>query len=245
MHPVLFEVSGLTIYSYGVCTLLSYLAFGGLLLFTAKRLEVPRDAAVLFAVGLVLGGLVGGRLGFVLVNFREPGILRALFLTSGAFLFFTAVIGGVLGPMLAAWSTKRPVGTALDLITPPMLGAWAVGNLGCFLAGCCWGPLTDVPWAVRFFADVLPPEVRGQPVHPTQLYSLASDALVLALVLALPRGAPGTMFLRAVVGLVAIKLVLIALGVGHGGVMLIVLPVLAAICTALLIALRGRAAQPS
>lgn len=74
MHPVLFEVSGLTVYSYGVCTVLSYLAFGGLLMFTAKRLEHPRDGAVLVAVGLVFGALLGGRLGFVLFNLREPGI---------------------------------------------------------------------------------------------------------------------------------------------------------------------------
>ena len=78
------------------------------------------------------------------------------------------------------------------------------------------------------------------PVHPTQLYSFGSDLLVLVLVLGWPRGAPGTMFLGGLLGLVSLKLLLIATGVGHGGAMLAVFPVLAASSIALLIALRNR-----
>ena len=239
MHPVLFQVGGLTIYSYGVCQQLSYAAFAGLLIFTANRLVVPLEAALRSGAGLLVGALVGGRLGFIFVNRDEPGIMSVLFNLSGSFVFFTAVIGGALGAMALARRRGHPVGTGLDLITPPMLGAWAIGNLGCFLAGCCWGPTTSMPWGVRFFSDLLPPELRGVPVHPSQLYSLASDLLVLAFVLAWPRGAPGTMFLRGVLGLVALKLLLIAAGVGHGGSMLIVFPVMAAIAIALLMALRS------
>jgi len=246
MHPVLFQVAGLTIYSYGVCTVLSYLAFGGVLMVTAKRLIEPFDEALRVAAGMLGGALIGGRLGFVLFNLDAPWTLGSLLSFSGGFVFFTALIGGMLGPMVVAWRRGRTIGTALDLVTPPMLAAWAVGNLGCFLAGCCWGPVTDVPWAVRFFAEVTPPELRGVPVHPTQLYALLSDAAVLALVFVWP-GRPGTMFLRAVLSLAAIKLVLIVVGVGHGGAMLLIFPVLAAISAILLFVLRTRppAATPS
>ena len=240
MHPVLFEVGGLTVYSYGVCTQLSYAAFAGLLIFTANRLGEALDTALRIGAGMLAGGLIGGRLGFILINLNEPGIMRVLFDLSGSFVMFAALIGGVLGPMVMARQRSRPVGTGLDLVTPPMLGAWAVSNLGCFLAGCCWGPTTQMPWGVRFLSDILPPELRGVPVHPTQLYSFGSDLLVLVLVLGWPRGAPGTMFLGGLLGLVSLKLLLIATGVGHGGAMLAVFPVLAASSIALLIALRNR-----
>ena len=91
MHPVLFQVAGLTIYSYGVCQQLSYAAFAGLLIFTANRLVVPLEAALRIGAGLLVGALAGGRLGFIFVNRDERGIMSVLFNLSGSFVFFTAV----------------------------------------------------------------------------------------------------------------------------------------------------------
>ena len=78
-----------------------------------------------------------------------------------------------------------------DLISPMVALGLAFGRLGCFLAGCCFGKVTDVPWAIQFpkysdawrhhreiYPDMLAEQTRtlgeamSLPVHPTQLYEL-------------------------------------------------------------------------
>ncbi len=69
----------------------------------------------------------------------------------------------------------------LDPIAPAGLLALAVGRVGCFLAGCCYGAPTEAPWGVVF------PEVDVRPRHPLQLYSAAADLLMVALLPSSPR----------------------------------------------------------
>ncbi|MBX7117218.1 MAG: prolipoprotein diacylglyceryl transferase [Myxococcaceae bacterium] len=106
-------------------------------------------------------------------------------------MFQTALLGGVVALPIIAKMKRHSVGSTFDLITPPLVGAWAVGNVGCFLAGCCVGQPTDLPWGMRFSADATPPELRGLPVHPTQLYSMLFEIAVLVWLLARRRRFPG------------------------------------------------------
>jgi len=105
--------------------------------------------------------------------------------------------GGVAAGLAAMWATarltRRPPGDLLDALVPAGLIGLAVGRLGCFLGGCCYGRPTSLPWGVVF------PELGPPPRHPLQLYSAAGDG---ALLLVLPwRGArPGVLARRACVG---------------------------------------------
>jgi len=53
-----------------------------------------------------------------------------------------------------------------DLIAPSVMLGYAIGRIGCFFNGCCYGAPTNLPWAVSF-------NINGvmTPSHPTQLYS--------------------------------------------------------------------------
>ena len=87
--------------------------------------------------------------------------------------------GGLLGALFTAlyYFRRRPELRAwlyADAFAPAIAAGAVVGRIGCFLAGCCHGRPTDVPWAVKFVTTAVP-------VHPTQLY----DALA-ALILAVP-----------------------------------------------------------
>ncbi|MEZ4371379.1 MAG: prolipoprotein diacylglyceryl transferase [Polyangiaceae bacterium] len=62
-----------------------------------------------------------------------------------------------------------------DAFAAPVAASIAIGRLGCFHAGCCFGRATDLPWAVRF-GD-------GVPRHPTQLYEFAFHATAAVLLL--------------------------------------------------------------
>jgi phosphatidylglycerol:prolipoprotein diacylglycerol transferase len=70
---------------------------------------------------------------------------------------------------LALWQTA-------DIWAPSIAVGHALGRLGCFCAGCCYGVPTGLPWAVTFNN----PEtlaIRGVALHPTQLYESAAELL--------------------------------------------------------------------
>jgi len=93
-----------------------------------------------------------------------------------------------------------------DCIVPGLLVGLAIGRIGCFLNGCCYGGPCDLPWAVQFPPEsppwldqaargLLPAAAAGGgmpwslPVHPAQLYA-AIDAAILAMLVCLASGTP-------------------------------------------------------
>ncbi|HSV06601.1 MAG TPA: prolipoprotein diacylglyceryl transferase family protein [Candidatus Binatus sp.] len=101
---------------------------------------------------------------------------------------------GTAAACLAAWITRRPVGEVLDAVAPGALLALGIGRIGCFLAGCCYGRPTALPWGVVFPALGLPAR------HPLQLYSAAGDLGLLLLLRPRPE-VPGLVACRACIGL--------------------------------------------
>lgn len=138
---------------------------------------------------VVLGVVLGGRLGFVL--FYEPGYYLAnpgqiLKLWQGGMSFH----GGFLGVVVAAWIYCRRHGVpalgladALAVATPIGLGLGRVAN---FINAELWGRPTDLPWGVVFPGEAAQdcPGVSGLCArHPSQLYEAGLEGLVLAAVL--------------------------------------------------------------
>ena len=138
---------------------------------------------------LIIGILVGGRLGFVL--FYQPAYYLANPLDipkiwQGGMAFH----GGFLGVALAAWVFLRREGIAvlpaadlLALATPPGL---LLGRLANFINAELWGRPTDLPWGVIFPGDAAQacPGIVGLCArHPSQLYEAATEGLILGLVL--------------------------------------------------------------
>ncbi len=119
-----------------------------------------------------------------------------------------SVLGGILfsipGILLAkkALKFKNNVIDAFSIVVP---AGMLIQRFGCLLAGCCYGTITDVPWAVRYgpqspvFADQLRHGVIdayaicSRPVHPVQLYEIASSLVIVILVVRFRRSlrAPG------------------------------------------------------
>ena len=116
-----------------------------------------------------------------------------------------ASTGGVAAGLAAAWAaarlTRRPVAQVLDALAPAGVLALGIGRVGCFLAGCCYGRPSALPWAV-IFPDLGPPAR-----HPLQLYSAASD-LGLVLLLSPSPAAVGTVARRACIGLGLVRFAL-------------------------------------
>lgn len=90
--------------------------------------------------------------------------------------------GGMAGGMLAIYifAKKRGLsfGGVADYITPLVAIALAVGRIGCFLNGCCYGKVCSLPWAV-VFADA---GIQGAR-HPAQLYELILNVILFFILL--------------------------------------------------------------
>jgi phosphatidylglycerol:prolipoprotein diacylglycerol transferase len=149
----------------------------------ARRAREPLLVVGAAAVVAVVA-LLGARALFVALHGGGAGLWSGGLASSGG------VLAGLASTWLLACVLRRPAVELLDALAPAGLLALAIGRVGCFLAGCCYGRPTDLPWGVVF------PEVGPPARHPLQLYSAGAD---LALVALLPaRTTPtGTVVRRA------------------------------------------------
>jgi phosphatidylglycerol:prolipoprotein diacylglycerol transferase len=183
-----FEIAGrtigpLTLHTYGVLLALAFLA--GLWIANRQAKRAGLDAARItdMAVYVLIGGLIGAKLLLLLVEWpfysRNPRELFSLVQSGGVFY------GGLLGALPVAWWYARrhglPAWPTADVLAPGVAIGQAIGRLGCFAAGCCYGRPTDVPWAVTF-TDIYTTRTVGTPLdvplHPTQLYEAAATLLI-------------------------------------------------------------------
>jgi phosphatidylglycerol---prolipoprotein diacylglyceryl transferase len=146
---------------------------------------------------VILGILVGGRLGFVL--FYQPGYYLAHpaeipAIWQGGMSFHGGMLGVAIGLLYFVWRRRIPALSLLDtaaLATPPGL---LLGRIANFINAELWGRPTDLPWGVVFPGAAAQdcPGVAGLCArHPTQLYEAALEGLLLGallLVLAFRRG---------------------------------------------------------
>ncbi|MGB0498788.1 MAG: prolipoprotein diacylglyceryl transferase [Rubricella sp.] len=169
-------------------------------LWPGNRAPMEPGAAEDLLTWMILGVVIGGRLGFVLFYAPEfylanPGqIIR---IDQGGMSFHGGFLGVIVGIALWCWRkglAVLQVGDAVALAAP--LGI-LFGRLANFINGELWGRPTEAPWGVVFPAEaarICPPgwvaEVCAR--HPSQLYEAALEGLLLLLVmwwLALRRGA--------------------------------------------------------
>ncbi len=210
MRPILFRIGDASFASYFLAYALGFGLCTWLACARCKRAQLGRaDVLAASAVGM-LGVLLGGR--FVYHVVIHPRALLQdptswLRLWEGDFVLF----GGLLGApaLMAIHARLRGIRVLdlLDLFAPAVGLAIAVGRVGCFLAGCCYGHPTDVPWAVQFLEG---PAATLGPVHPVQLYeSIAGLGIFLApLAFERRRRFPGQLVLLAVGGYAAARFVL-------------------------------------
>jgi phosphatidylglycerol:prolipoprotein diacylglycerol transferase len=193
--PALDDGQGIPIRGYGMMLLAA--AAAGTWLSVVRGRAVGIDADTILALGteVFLWGLVGARLFYVL-EYREQFFAAGMSWAESLAAVVNIAAGGlvVFGSLptaaLAAWRFAARRGLSLpvlaDCIAPGLLVGLALGRIGCFLNGCCYGGPTDLPWAVQFPAGTAPathhPAASGcsLPLHPAQLYA-AIDAALLAL----------------------------------------------------------------
>ncbi len=205
MYPVIFNLpdwfpllGGEAITSFGVFMLFAFLTGGYVIRAGLREMgEDPDKAWDLVFMGVV-GGIVGAKLYYVLLNYeRLASDPAGLLLSRGGLVWYG---GFLLATALVIWEIRRQklsLPKSADIIAPALALAYAVGRMGCFLVGDDWGrptdswlgiafprgtPATSVDNIERLGVAVDPALVEkyGQivPVHPTQLYEVGLSTLI-------------------------------------------------------------------
>ena len=188
MHPVLLAIGKFRIYTYGLMIAIGLIVGVILARRQAAREGIDPDRIVDITFYVLVVALIGSRLLFVAFYLEDylSQPLRILKFWEGGLVFY----GGLLPAVAVGLWYIRRIGLhlwqAADIFAPSIAIGHAIGRLGCFFAGCCYGKPCSLPWAVTF-TDPRSLAPLGIPLHPTQLYSSLSLFFLFGLLIFLRR----------------------------------------------------------
>jgi phosphatidylglycerol:prolipoprotein diacylglycerol transferase len=155
MHRVLVEVPGTAIrlHSFGLMLCLAFLAAIALAAWRARREGLDPDSIYDLALWAVLGSLIGARLFYVVEYWGKGQVknwLDIFKIWEGGIVFYGGLAGGTVACLAYAIVKRLPVLKLCDILAPSLALGLAIGRVGCFLNGCCYGDECALPWAVTF-----------------------------------------------------------------------------------------------
>ena len=192
MHPILFEIAGFPVYTYGVLLAAAYLLGLQFALWRARSRGLDPNRVMDLGIWIIISALVGAKLLLLIVEWdtfsRDPRELFTLMRSGG--VFYGGLIAAVTVALWYLWKHRMPMWTVTDVFAPGIALGHVIGRLGCLFAGCCFGTRTNVPWAITFHNEFAAQNVGtplNVPLHPTQLYEAGAELLILIVLLATER----------------------------------------------------------
>ncbi len=172
MIPLLTTV---TVYAYGLMFAIAVVVCAPMLAADAKKKNISADIVFDLIFWVVVGGILGARLFYILLNysFFLENPTEIIMIQNGGLAWQGGLI---IGAMMTASFVKRKklfLPLILDLMAPYLALGHAIGRIGCFLNGCCYGK--EVSWGIYF-------PVHDAHLHPTQLY-LSGGLFIIFLIL--------------------------------------------------------------
>ena len=162
--------------NYGVMLAVAMLVGSFLAVRSASRANLD-VGATLASLGFTLGGgLLGGFIAFWFVEWIRTGSpLTAI--TQPGLVFYGSPIGGGIALYFSTRGFGIPLGRLLDVSMHAFPVGHALGRVGCFFGGCCYGRPWEGVWSVRYTHPIAPGAYPSVWRHPTPLYE--SFALLL------------------------------------------------------------------
>lgn len=179
MHPELFHIGNITIYTYAFLIVLGTVVAS---IYTKWRAKQELGIVALpntFFYLIFIAGFVGGKIFFYLEKpsyyVHNPKMMLDNF--SGGFVFYGSFV--FIIPVVL-WYLKKhciPILPMLDILAITTLIVHSIGRLGCFFGGCCYGKPTTGVTGIVF------PTTHGVAVHPTQLYEITALVFIMIILL--------------------------------------------------------------
>ena len=185
VFPKLFQYGDFFLPTYGVLVALAFLAGLWVTARLARRVGINQELVVNLVVYCALAGLLGAKLLMFAFDWdhfsKNPADMFSMATLRAAGVYQGGLI---LAIATAFWYVRRhgmPWLQTFDAFAPGIAIGHAIGKVGCFAAGCCWGKECDLPWAVTFRnpdANALTGVPLHVALHPAQLYEVGAEALL-------------------------------------------------------------------
>jgi len=177
MHPILFDINGFEIHTYGFMGGIAFIVGAGLVLWRGKNLGVPVERTADLIFWLAVLSLLGARLVFVLQN---PGVvtspLEFFDIRGGGLVFYGSFLVGFPLGFLLMHRWEMPAFGIWDAMATAFPLSHGISRLGCYAAGCCYGAPTGTEAGVQFPPGSLAPS--GVNLYPVQLYEAGALFLI-------------------------------------------------------------------
>lgn len=162
MHPVICRIGSLSIYSWGTMLALAFLIGLIVAIRYGKKEGISAELILDLFIYVVISSIVGARVFYVIAFFSQyrDNILSIFLLNQGGMVFLGGLLFAMAAVLLYVRSRKQNVWRLLDALSPASAIGYAVGRIGCYLNGCCYG------------VTILGVQ------QPTQLYSSMSGLII-------------------------------------------------------------------
>ena len=158
---------GLAIRGYGFFMLLAIVAGLGLAYWRCRQVGYEFDRIMSLCFWIILSGLVGARLFYVIQKWDEFAndanvnlIGKMLDMTKGGLVVYGSLVGGLIGAMVYIKLKKMSWSEAGDILAPAMALGLAIGRIGCLMNGCCYGGVCQPPYPGLAFPAGSPPYMQ-------------------------------------------------------------------------------------
>jgi len=190
MHQICFHIGSRPIYWYGVMFAAGFLAVGMLWSWMGRREGRPAGFASDLGFWIMLGGILGARLAYVIANFQDyvEAPWTIIRIDQGGLIYYGGLLGGIITVIIFARVKHLDILRLGDFAIAGIPLGHAFGRIGCFLNGCCYGKPTQCALGVIYPPGSEPAlYYPGLHVHPTQLYEVGANLLLCALLVWLYR----------------------------------------------------------
>lgn len=188
MAPIFFSIGSFHLYTYGLFVALGLLAATWVSKKLAAPHGIPSETISDLFIVILVSAIVGARLLYVLINLNgyKNNFWEIFKIWNGGLVFFGGFIAAAGATMIYLKQTRLNIWKMADILSPGIALGHAVGRIGCFFAGCCYGRECHLPFAVKFSnPDSLAP--IGVYLHPTQIYSVISNLVLFFILLGIQK----------------------------------------------------------
>jgi len=171
LHPILFEIFGYPISTFGVMLAIAFLAGTWLTALRMREIGLDPEGATTMLIYAMIGGIGGSKLYFAIdVSMREHIPIGQLLFAREGITFYGGLVGAIALVIVGTRIHRIPTGPFFNCVCLAGAIGQALGRIGCFLVGDDYGRPTDGPFGIAF-PEGAPPTLER--VHPTQLYEAA------------------------------------------------------------------------
>jgi len=165
MHPIIAKFGPLTIYSYGLLVAAGFIIGALLAARHAPKMGLLPDRIINLVLIILVSGILGSRTFYVLLNIKDylADPVEIVMLTRGGLVFYGGAISAFCAALIYIKKAGLPFMDTFDLLAPFIALGHAIGRIGCFLNGCCYGKPISGWFGIAF--------ENGITRVPTQIYS--------------------------------------------------------------------------